>query len=58
MSEINAAAASHEENVLRRKSDDVGWEYGSLVDPSKLDSEEEEFDDEEQMPLEDDADDY
>ena len=31
------AAGSHEENVLKRKSDDVGWDYGSLVDPSKLD---------------------
>jgi hypothetical protein len=30
-------ATSQEENVLKRKSDDVGWEYGSLVDPSKQD---------------------
>lgn len=34
---MNAASASQEENVLKRKSDDVGWEYGSLVDPSKPD---------------------
>ena len=33
MSEINAATLQ-KENVLRGKSDDVGWEYGSLVDVS------------------------
>jgi hypothetical protein len=37
MSETNARATLQEENALKRKSDDVGWEYGSLVDPSKLD---------------------
>jgi hypothetical protein len=37
MSEMNVAATSQEENVLKRKSDDVGWEYGSLVDPSQPD---------------------
>jgi hypothetical protein len=31
------ATTSHQENVLKRKSDDVGWEYGSLIDPSNLD---------------------
>lgn len=37
MSETNAAATLQQENALKRKSDDVGWEYGSLVDPSNLD---------------------
>jgi hypothetical protein len=37
MPETNTAATSQEVNVLKRKSDDVGWEYGSLVDPSQLD---------------------
>jgi hypothetical protein len=36
MSEMNATT-SQQENVLKRKSDDVGWEYGSLIDPSNLD---------------------
>src|SRR4051812_31040590 len=35
MSEMNAT--TQQENVLKRKSDDVGWEYGSLIDPSNLD---------------------
>jgi hypothetical protein len=35
---VNVAATSHEENVLKTKSDDVGLEYRrSLVDTSKLD---------------------
>jgi hypothetical protein len=37
MPETNTATTSQEMNVLKRKSDDVGWEYGSLVDPSQLD---------------------
>jgi long-subunit fatty acid transport protein len=37
MSETNARATLQEENALKRKSDDVGWEYGSLFDPSKMD---------------------
>ena len=37
MSETNATSALQEQNVLKRKSDDVGWEYGSLVDASKMD---------------------
>jgi hypothetical protein len=37
MSETNARATLQEENALKRKSDDVGWEYGSLVNPFKLD---------------------
>jgi hypothetical protein len=36
MSEMNVTT-SQQENVLKRKSDDVGWEYGSLIDPSNLD---------------------
>jgi hypothetical protein len=34
MSEI-IARVFQEKNVLRRKSDDVGWAYGSLVDAFK-----------------------
>ena len=37
MSDTNATSASQEENVLKRKSDDVGWEYGSLADASNKD---------------------
>ncbi|KAI5016720.1 hypothetical protein ZWY2020_006571 [Hordeum vulgare] len=37
MSGTNATSASQEENVLKRKSDDVGWEYWSLADASNMD---------------------
>ena len=37
MSERNATSALQEENVLKRKSDDVGWDYGSLADASNKD---------------------
>ncbi|CAA0818506.1 Unknown protein [Striga hermonthica] len=29
-------AAVEKENVLKRKSDDVGWDYGFLVDPTNM----------------------
>uniref|UniRef100_A0A8R7PEK6 DUF659 domain-containing protein n=1 Tax=Triticum urartu TaxID=4572 RepID=A0A8R7PEK6_TRIUA len=37
MSRRNATSALQEENVLKRKSDDVGWDYGSLADASNKD---------------------
>ena len=37
MSETNATSTLQEENVLKRKSDDVGWEYRSLADASNKD---------------------
>lgn len=37
MSGTNARTTFQEENVLKIKSDDVGWEYGSLADASNKD---------------------
>ena len=37
MASSSAASNSASSPVLRRKSNDVGWEYGALVDPNNLD---------------------
>ena len=37
MASSSAASNSECSSVLKRNSNDVGWEYGALVDPNNLD---------------------